>query len=521
MTMTSSTSQEKLPKATSGAAATAGAPFNLPSADVVFQSADNVEFHLHKSTLSIASAFFNDMFFLAQPSQTTTLDIAIEDRIRVTEDSVTFDALLRLLYPVADPPLTDRKLVEQMLEAALKYQLDVAADVLRSAWRLFIPQHTLSIFATACRLQLQDEARMAAEEWKKKVVWTKDIEENRFGFTLAGASYVDEMASMSAGTYFRFLYFLGSTPSPTVNFIDPVDPSKPDSSNTAFCEALSRSWDADPTEVFSDTDIILRSRDGVNISAHHLIIRLAAGEQLLAVASDQSQASGSESTVYEVDADAYTLHGLVRLCYPCARVEPKGGLRQLDAIMQLAQKYEVQKVMALIKEQYIAELHRDPLLVYLISMKWGWIDEARKAATLAAQLDQPKKVTDMYSWAMEDVSAEIYIQLLKHVHTCRVTIAKELYQRFPLSLWKEVVAEHDYKNLVSVALDFSGRGDQLRGSFYANGCYDCRNHRGRPDCSCRVPGFRSFFGEHRQLQLAIQEALAKNSFDSKWSHFSS
>ncbi|KAI0698272.1 hypothetical protein BC835DRAFT_1269263, partial [Cytidiella melzeri] len=141
---------------------TANAPFNLPNADVVFRTADNVDFHLHKNILSIASPFFNDMFSLTQPSKAKIQTTLSDEHIPITENSETVDGLMRLLYPIADPPLTDRVLIEQMLEAALKYQLEAATDTLRRAWHPFIPQHTLSIFATACRLHLQDEAKMAA-----------------------------------------------------------------------------------------------------------------------------------------------------------------------------------------------------------------------------------------------------------------------------------------------------------------------------------------------------------------------
>ncbi|KAI0698273.1 hypothetical protein BC835DRAFT_1209557, partial [Cytidiella melzeri] len=141
---------------------TAKAPFDLPSADVVFRTDDNVEFHLHKPILSIASPFFHVMFSLTQPSETKTQTTTSDEHIPITENSETIDGLMRLLYPIPDPPLTDRVLIEQMLEAAIKYQLEAATITLRRAWHSFIPQHTLSIFATACRLHLQDEAKMAA-----------------------------------------------------------------------------------------------------------------------------------------------------------------------------------------------------------------------------------------------------------------------------------------------------------------------------------------------------------------------
>jgi hypothetical protein len=97
------------PEKPSETAKVAGAPFNLPSADVAFQTADNVLFHLHKVILSIASPFFADMFSLAQPPPgPDEMPLSLDrDPIRITEDSQTFDRLLRMLYPVSNPALTD------------------------------------------------------------------------------------------------------------------------------------------------------------------------------------------------------------------------------------------------------------------------------------------------------------------------------------------------------------------------------------------------------------------------------
>ncbi|KAI0799800.1 hypothetical protein BC629DRAFT_1611902 [Irpex lacteus] len=183
---------------------TASYPFASPTADVVFITADDVEFRLHKGILSIASPFFNDMFSLTQPPTPHGTESA-DSHIPVAESSEVFDTLMRLVYPVSEPPLTDHTLVERILEVALKYQLEKATDALRSALRLLIAQYPLAIFASACRLRLQEETHMAAAEWKKRAAWNAD----------------PFLAKLSAGTYFRLLHFLRTNPDPAVNFIDP------------------------------------------------------------------------------------------------------------------------------------------------------------------------------------------------------------------------------------------------------------------------------------------------------------
>ena len=87
---TSSTPHQENAQLRAEAADIAAAPFNRPSADVVFLTADNVEYHLHKIVLSLASPFFEDMFTLTQPSAGLFEAVANDERIRIAEDSETF-----------------------------------------------------------------------------------------------------------------------------------------------------------------------------------------------------------------------------------------------------------------------------------------------------------------------------------------------------------------------------------------------------------------------------------------------
>lgn len=106
--------------------ATAKPPFNFPSsasADVLIRTADNVNFYLLKAVLTQASPFFNDMFSIQQPELPIASGAILdnEDPIPVTENSQTFDYLMRLCYPVDYPVIKDLSLVESVLEAAIKY----------------------------------------------------------------------------------------------------------------------------------------------------------------------------------------------------------------------------------------------------------------------------------------------------------------------------------------------------------------------------------------------------------------
>ena len=55
--MTPTATQESSPQARKAAS-----PFDKPSADVILRTSDFVDFYVHKVVLSLASAFFEDMF---------------------------------------------------------------------------------------------------------------------------------------------------------------------------------------------------------------------------------------------------------------------------------------------------------------------------------------------------------------------------------------------------------------------------------------------------------------------------
>lgn len=134
-------------------------------ADIIVTSADNVDFYLVRAILIIASSFFEDMFSLAQP-------VSMEsggglESIQISEDSETFDCLMRLCYPVKDPALSNLGLVERVLAGAIKYQMNEATDLVKLALRPFIMDKPLQVYAIACRQQADEEALLAAQQWKK------------------------------------------------------------------------------------------------------------------------------------------------------------------------------------------------------------------------------------------------------------------------------------------------------------------------------------------------------------------
>lgn len=150
----------------------AGAPFNHESADVILRATDDVDFRVHKGILAIASPFFSDMFALGQGASDRPLTTKVqpeeqEGNLQVVpmleENSEVLDKLLRLCYPVPAPDIKALDELTPVLAAALKYQLEHAAERLKSdlVSPRFMRDEPLRVFAIARRYNLDKETTAA------------------------------------------------------------------------------------------------------------------------------------------------------------------------------------------------------------------------------------------------------------------------------------------------------------------------------------------------------------------------
>ena len=134
-------------------------PFLPSDGDVILRSVDGDDFYVAKIILTVASPFFRSMFSLPQPEQQDGAPV-----VPVPEESNTLDVLLRYVYPIREPVVDDLGLAENVLEAALKYEMESAVQQI---CRVLVSEKTLTtqalrIFAITCRFKLAEEARMAA-----------------------------------------------------------------------------------------------------------------------------------------------------------------------------------------------------------------------------------------------------------------------------------------------------------------------------------------------------------------------
>ena len=72
--------------------------FDVPDANFIIRSSDNVDFRVHKSVLAMASPFFKDLLSLPQPSDGESVDgLPV---VQLSENSELLNSLVSMLYPV-------------------------------------------------------------------------------------------------------------------------------------------------------------------------------------------------------------------------------------------------------------------------------------------------------------------------------------------------------------------------------------------------------------------------------------
>lgn len=334
-------------------------PFDDTSlADIVIRTSDNFEFFLMKGVLIIASPFFRDMFSISQPAKEA---ISMElERIPISDSRDIFDPLMRFCYPVKDPVIANIALLEKVLEAAMKYQLLVAIDILKTSLRNFITDIPLDVYAVACRLELEEEAHMAAAQWKSLAMLHSlhDTFTESFATSIAGGSYTAGMATITSGAYYRLVEYVRGK------------------NITSFIAApLTTIFSAPPFEpAFSrnvvDADVILLSSDNIRFPVHVTVLRVAGPGSLLSH-TPQNNSSGPAEIQLEIVSS--TLNALIELCYPFSSFKPT-ILRQARAVFDAATKYNIPSVAAAAKHLVLGFTDTHPLSVYLIASIKGWTD---------------------------------------------------------------------------------------------------------------------------------------------------
>ena len=137
-----------------------GPPFERRDADLIIRSCDQVDFHVHKAILGVASVAFEDMFTAPGQGQN-------ESVVNLAEDSKTLHRLLTAIYPVdLSIPETFEEYLS-LIASCQKYQMDSTTVYIRSLLKerippLFTALNSLRAYGIATRYHLEEEALLAA-----------------------------------------------------------------------------------------------------------------------------------------------------------------------------------------------------------------------------------------------------------------------------------------------------------------------------------------------------------------------
>ena len=107
---------------------------DIPDADIILRSSDQVNFRVHKSLLALSSSFFKAMLSLPQPPDREVVDgLPV---VSLSEDSGLLKSLVSLLYPIFPVKPGSYEEVYALLAACQKYDMVSIQSDIRAAIKI-------------------------------------------------------------------------------------------------------------------------------------------------------------------------------------------------------------------------------------------------------------------------------------------------------------------------------------------------------------------------------------------------
>ncbi|KAI0782895.1 hypothetical protein C8Q75DRAFT_785802, partial [Abortiporus biennis] len=401
----------------------ASTPFDRSDADLILRTSDGVYFRVDTHLLKLASSVFEDMFMIStHPPLTSSAESVSSESslpiVQVTENSTIFDIVLRIIYPVSTPKITDWGTICDVLEVGSKYQMEAVATQMGSelSMHLLTKSPKLKVYAIACQFQLENVAREAATTGTPRThaQILKDLEEK----VISG-----DVSRMTAGQLFRFIWYHEHSSQPDMikegsdytftykgeyNGIKPIN-SLPDRDHVV-------SLDID-SDIFSSNkaEIILRTCDQQDFPSHCLILTIHSPvllEMLSSTSPDSFTNDLAGPGVLEVPEDSSTISLILKIIY-CIPL-PAALLCRIDTLsrtVQALKKYKMDRMVERAKMLFLDESKVHPLEAYFVSIACGWEEEAVKNARY---LLFHNSINGFYVTQMEKSSAMAYQRLLAY-----------------------------------------------------------------------------------------------------------
>lgn len=139
--------------------------FTANDADIILRTPESKLFRVHKIILSIASSVFKDMLEVPQSSPESNKEGECELPIVDVHDSAKdLEVLLRMIYPVAFPPVTDLDTLSSAFVICDKYHTEGLQERLKPLLvsPTFLATDPMRVYAIACRWGFKTEAAIAA-----------------------------------------------------------------------------------------------------------------------------------------------------------------------------------------------------------------------------------------------------------------------------------------------------------------------------------------------------------------------
>ncbi|KAL4242560.1 hypothetical protein ABKN59_012086 [Abortiporus biennis] len=340
------------------------APFDRSDADLILHTSNGVDFRVDTHLLKLASSVFEDMFMIStHPPLTSSAESVSSESslpiVQVTENSTIFDIILRIIYPVSTPKITDWGTICDVLEVGSKYQMEAVVTQMGSelSMHLLTKSPKLKVYAIACQFQLENVAREAATTSTPRTHTQilKDIKQK-----VILAKYI---FCMTAGQLFRFIWYQEHSSQPDVlkegsgytfmykgeyNGIKPIN-SLPDRDHVA-------SLDID-SNIFSSNkvDIILHTCDQQDFPSHRLILTIHSPVFLEMLSSpDSPMGNLAGPGILEVPEDSSTISLILKIIY-CIPL-PAALLCRINILSRTVQALNIRKAPQCYTELW--QLHR-------------------------------------------------------------------------------------------------------------------------------------------------------------------
>ncbi|KAI0664240.1 hypothetical protein C8Q70DRAFT_225388 [Cubamyces menziesii] len=469
--------------------------FDQPSADFVLRSSDGVDFRVHSQILAQASPFFAAMLSLPQPAPQAPQDVAgesqheykatAEPRADVSEDSVTLDALLHLVYPVPKTTMEDPAQMLPVVKAAKKYDLALPLQILCQWLIAIVPRKPLFVWATACRAGLEDVARHAATQLSKQ---------NSHGLSsklnVEAMAFVDSLGpvdGISAADYFRLKQFLRCKGKPadgkSLTLLSPTPQDPQPKKNKKKKDAPDVPFESFATDI-PLTDVLCVPAPGEEpteplhahravLSVHSTVLKASLANHRELVSDDHATGAPPDTspcTSLQFDEDVALVSALLTVCYQGrASLEKPRPLTVLAKLLVATEKYGMADVAHWVQAAWDKKATWAPLEAYFVAIAHG-LEGCAKAAALTVR-ERPSLLTAVYIPTMEQASASVYHRLLKFIDAYR-QIARTHLSPLVQPL-RECMQLHDKSNATeekAMALETFQKLETINAIGAAEGC---------------------------------------------------